>query len=345
MDMEDTTMVGDVAVADTTMVEDVAVMTMVVDVVDTTTVVDVVDTTTVVATTTAVDPTTVVDVVVVAEDADTVAADVPTTEEDASVVPHLQKQLLTNKLKTDDHAWKHQGTRTIGVISKVDQASVDPKVLAACQALLLAQSGSVGFDNSLETAWRAESESLKSILTGAPQSKLGILALVETLAHQIRSRMKIRLLSLLSGLQGKSQIVQDELVRLGESMVSSSEGTRALAELCRELRTSIWVMGSGWKVVASFEGNFPDRIKQLPLDRHFDINNVKRMVTNLISPEKGLRSLIKTVLEMAKEPLRLCVDEVHRVLVDIVTASSANATPGLRKYPPFKRGVFVALCV
>lgn len=37
------------------------------------------------------------------------------------------------------------------------------------------------------------------------------------------------------------------------------------------------VQGSGWKVVASFEGNFPNRIKQLPLDRHFDINNVKRV--------------------------------------------------------------------
>nr|GEZ17704.1 dynamin-like protein 6 [Tanacetum cinerariifolium] len=266
-------------------------------------------------------------------------------------------------------------TRTIGVISKVDQASADPKVLAACQALLLgqgprssadipwvaligqsvsiasAQSGSVGSDNSLETAWRAESESLKSILTGAPQTKLGRSALVETLAHQIRSRMKIRLPSLLSGLQGKSQVVQDELVRLGESMVSSSEGTRALAlELCREfedkfLQHIMTGEGSGWKVVASFEGNFPDRIKQLPLDRHFDINNVKRIVLEadgyqpyLISPEKGLRSLIKTVLEMAKEPSRLCVDEVHRVLLDIVTAS-ANATPGLGRYPPFKREV------
>lgn len=62
-----------------------------------------------------------------------------------------------------------------------------------------AQSGSVGADNSLETAWRAESESLKSILPGAPQSKLGRLALVETLAQQIRSRMKIRLPNLLSG--------------------------------------------------------------------------------------------------------------------------------------------------
>ncbi|KAA8545434.1 hypothetical protein F0562_020218 [Nyssa sinensis] len=266
-------------------------------------------------------------------------------------------------------------TRTIGVISKIDQAATDSKVLAAVQALLLnqgprstsdipwvaligqtvsiasAQSGNVGSESSLETAWRAESESLKSILTGAPQSKLGRIALVETIAHQIRNRMKVRLPNLLSGLQGKSQIVQDELVRLGEQMVDSAEGTRALAlQLCREFEDKFLLHitsgeGSGWKVVASFEGNFPNRIKQLPLDRHFDINNVKRIVLEadgyqpyLISPEKGLRSLIKGVLELAKEPSRLCVDEVHRVLVDIVSAA-ANATPGLGRYPPFKREV------
>uniref|UniRef100_A0A2N9ENQ6 dynamin GTPase n=2 Tax=Fagus sylvatica TaxID=28930 RepID=A0A2N9ENQ6_FAGSY len=267
------------------------------------------------------------------------------------------------------------GTRTIGVISKIDQAASDQKSLAAVQALLLnqgpsrasdmpwvaligqsvaiasAQSGSIGSESSLETAWRAESESLKSILTGAPQSKLGRIALVDALAQQIRNRMKVRLPNILSGLQGKSQVVQDELVRLGEQMVNSSEGTRALAlELCREFEDKFLQHvtsgeGTGWKIVASFEGNFPNRIKQLPLDRHFDINNVKRIVLEadgyqpyLISPEKGLRSLIKGVLELAKEPSRLCVDEVHRVLVDIVSAS-ANATPGLGRYPPFKREV------
>lgn len=115
------------------------------------------------------------------------------------------------------------GSRTIGVISKIDQAATDQKTLAAVQALLLnqgprassdipwvaligqsvaiasAQSGSVGAEGSLETAWRAETESLKSILTGAPQSKLGRLALVEALAQQIRKRMKTRLPNLLSG--------------------------------------------------------------------------------------------------------------------------------------------------
>ncbi|CAI9294200.1 unnamed protein product [Lactuca saligna] len=241
-----------------------------------------------------------------------------------------------------------ESTRTIGVISKIDQATSDPKVLAAVQALLLGQ----GPRSSADIPWVAligQSVAIASAQSG--NSKLGRLALVETLAHQIRSRMKIRLPSLLSGLQGKSQIVQDELVRLGESMVTSSEGTRALAlELCREfedkfLQHIMTGEGNGWKVVASFEGNFPNRIKQLPLDRHFDIKNVKRVVLEadgyqpyLISPEKGLRSLIKGVLDLAKEPSRLCVDEVHRVLADIVSAS-ANATPGLGRYPPFKREV------
>ncbi|KAJ6394949.1 hypothetical protein OIU77_024042 [Salix suchowensis] len=291
------------------------------------------------------------------------------------VIPAIQApEISSSRALRIAKEYDAESTRTVGVISKIDQAATDSKAIAAVQALLLnqgppktsdipwvaligqsvsiasAQSGSAP-ENSLETAWRAESESLKSILTGAPQSKLGRIALVDALAGQIRNRMKLRLPSLLSGLQGKSQIVQDELVGLGEQMVSSSEGTRALAlELCREFEDKFLLHlmggeGNGWKVVASFEGSFPNRIKQLPLDRHFDINNVKRIVLEadgyqpyLISPEKGLRSLIKGVLELAKEPSKLCVDEVHRVLVDIVS-SAANATPGLGRYPPFKREV------
>ncbi|XP_039037507.1 dynamin-2B-like [Hibiscus syriacus] len=268
-----------------------------------------------------------------------------------------------------------EGTRTVGIISKIDQAASDSKALAAVQALLSnqgppktsdipwvaligqsvsiasTQSGSASSDNSLEMAWKAESESLKSILTGAPQNKLGRVALVDVLAGQIRNRMKLRLPNLLSGLQGKSQIIQDELRRLGEQMISTAEGTRAVAlELCREFEDKFLLHitggeGNGWKIVSSFEGSFPNRIKQLPLDRHFDINNVKRVVLEadgyqpyLISPEKGLRSLIKGVLELAKEPSCLCVDEVHRVLLDIISAA-ANATPGLGRYAPFKREV------
>lgn len=50
-----------------------------------------------------------------------------------------------------------------------------------------------------------------------------------------------------SRLQGKSQVVQDELVRLGEQMVNGVEGTRALAlELCREFEDKfLQHIGSG----------------------------------------------------------------------------------------------------
>ncbi|XP_042441468.1 dynamin-2B-like [Zingiber officinale] len=67
-------------------------------------------------------------------------------------------------------------------------------------SIAAAQAGSIGSESSLETAWRAETESLKTILTGAPQNKLGRFALVDTLPKQIWSRMKLRLPNRLSGL-------------------------------------------------------------------------------------------------------------------------------------------------
>jgi dynamin GTPase len=115
------------------------------------------------------------------------------------------------------------GSRTIGVLSKIDQASTDAKTMACVQALLSnkgpknlpdiewvaligqsvalasAQSGAVSSENSLEAAWQAEAESLKSILTEAPPSKLGRISLVGTIAKQIRKRMKVRVPNLLTG--------------------------------------------------------------------------------------------------------------------------------------------------
>ncbi|KAL9432302.1 hypothetical protein AB3S75_027345 [Citrus x aurantiifolia] len=60
------------------------------------------------------------------------------------------------------------GTRTVGVISKIDQASADQKALAAVQALLLNQES-------------------------------GRIALADDLAQLIRKRMKVRVPNLLSG--------------------------------------------------------------------------------------------------------------------------------------------------
>ena len=108
-------------------------------------------------------------------------------------------------------------TRTVGVISKIDQVTDEPKSLAAVQSrahaaqltfLGLGSLGSlfrwpphnqVGAENSVVTAWRAESESLKSILSGTSPSKPGRVALVDVLGKQIRNRLKVGLPNVLTG--------------------------------------------------------------------------------------------------------------------------------------------------
>jgi dynamin 1/3 len=149
------------------------------------------------------------------------------------------------------------GTRTIGALSKVDQAAGQKKALSAVQALLVNQGpriaadiqwiatighsvaiasvqAEVGSETSAETSWRAERDSLISVLGGAPESKLGREALIDSLAKQMGTRIQVRLPNLLNryktapapgsqllklhlhsshisyncSLQGKSEIVQ-----------------------------------------------------------------------------------------------------------------------------------------
>lgn len=73
-----------------------------------------------------------------------------------------------------------------------------PWVALIGQSVAIAAAHS-GPDDTLDAAWKAEMESLKSILKGAPSAKLGRIALLETLASKIQSRLKQRLPNLLSG--------------------------------------------------------------------------------------------------------------------------------------------------
>jgi dynamin GTPase len=61
-------------------------------------------------------------------------------------------------------------------------------------------------------------------------------------------------LALFSRLQGKSQSVKDELSKLGEQMVQSAEGTRAVAlELCREFEDKFLAHVTSGEVSDKFE--------------------------------------------------------------------------------------------
>lgn len=114
------------------------------------------------------------------------------------------------------------GTRTIGVLSKIDQASGEQKALGAVQALLVNQGprtaadiqwvatighsvptasaqSEAGSETPPEAYWQAEVKTLVSTLGGAPESKLGRVALVDSLSKQIKARIKARLPNLLNG--------------------------------------------------------------------------------------------------------------------------------------------------
>jgi len=66
-------------------------------------------------------------------------------------------------------------------------------------SIVVAHAGSVSVDNSLETTWKAEAETLKSIMSCASPIKLGIVAFVETLVAQMQKRLIQHLPNLLFG--------------------------------------------------------------------------------------------------------------------------------------------------
>ncbi|CAI6012904.1 unnamed protein product [Closterium sp. NIES-65] len=125
-------------------------------------------------------------------------------------------------------------------------------------------------------------------------------------------------------LESRSVDVESELLRLGESLISDLQGSRAVAlELCRGFETRFiehldGCEGGGSQMVEKFVGTLPLRFRGLPLDEMFNFDNVKKVVAEadgyqpyVISPEKGLRLLIKRSLNLAKQPGLDCVDEVR----------------------------------
>lgn len=265
-----------------------------------------------------------------------------------------------------------EGSRTVGVITKLDQVGEDKEAVSSVIELVTGQGPSMaqGFpwvavigqptnDKSenvgdyLDGAWKAETQTLGSVFRAfggkGLESTLGREALVRTLARQMRKRMKERIPKIMSSLEGRSQEVEDELLRFGDTIVSTVEGSRAVAlELCRNFDLKFvdhieGAEGGGAKMVDRFVGALPGRFRALPLDKLFSMDNVKKVTMEadgyqpyLTSPEKGLRLLIKRCLDLAKQPGLQCVDEVHKILMDII-GSASNTAPSLVRFPPLKR--------
>ncbi|CAI7751614.1 unnamed protein product, partial [Closterium sp. NIES-54] len=268
------------------------------------------------------------------------------------------------------HDIDRDGARSIGVITQFERVVTDKAAAKLALELLQGQGaamaqdypwvpvlgqplGDADTDAPMDEAWQAEQKALASVMRAlgvkGMEGSMGRDALLRMIARTMRRQMKEKIPRIMAGLESRSVDVESELLRLGESLISDLQGSRAVAlELCRGFETCFiehldGCEGGGSQMVEKFVGTLPLRFRGLPLDEMFNFDNVKKVVAEadgyqpyVISPEKGLRLLIKRSLNLAKQPGLDCVDEVHKILLDIVVAAASTA-PSLVRFPPMKK--------
>ncbi|GJP35777.1 hypothetical protein CLOM_g20304 [Closterium sp. NIES-68] len=274
------------------------------------------------------------------------------------------------KLLRVAHDIDRDGARSIGVITQFERVVADKPAAKLALELLQGQGaamaqdypwvavmgqplGDKDTDAPMDEAWAGEQKALLSVMRAlgvkGMEGAMGRDALLRMIARTMRRKMKEKIPRIMAGLESRSVDVESELLRLGESLVSNLQGSRAVAlELCRGFETRFienldGSEGGGSQMVEKFVGTLPLRFRGLPLDEMFNFDNVKKVVAEadgyqpyVISPEKGLRLLIKRSLNLAKQPGLDCVDEVHKILLDIVVAAASTA-PSLVRFPPMKK--------
>eukprot|EP00884_Botryococcus_braunii_P013562 jgi/Botrbrau1/22206/Bobra.168_1s0037.1 len=75
------------------------------------------------------------------------------------------------------------------------------------------------------------------------------------------------------------------------------------------------------------------KIRMLPLEKHFRLDNVKSTVreadgyqAHLVSPEFGLKRLVADALALLQEPVNVCVRRIHQLLLDAARDASKKAS-------------------
>ena len=112
-------------------------------------------------------------------------------------------------------------------------------------------------------------------------------------------------LALFVRLQGKSQSVKDELSKLGESMVQSAEGTRAVAlELCREFEDKFLAHVTSGEVSDKLELWWFLFITNLVLANSTDYNTI----VVLFSIKRGL---VGKLLQVLRASFRIGSNSFH----------------------------------
>jgi len=140
--------------------------------------------------------------------------------------------------------------------------------------------------------------------------------------------------------------VEKELAILGTSLMDSrGKMIHFILKRCRDFETAYTRMidrgkGGGEKILEVFEHKLFRELHQLPFEQVLNLDNVRRIISqadgirpHLIAPEMGYRRLLEAGLKLMKDPAQSAVEEVHRILLEIIElATSTDECRMLSKY-------------
>eukprot|EP00899_Mesostigma_viride_P016592 jgi/Mesvir1/24934/Mv16911-RA.2 len=204
--------------------------------------------------------------------------------------------------------------------------------------------GSFGF----QSADKKEAKLLHKYkdLFGPLKHTLGIDALCRHLALAVQREVKPLLPDVTSRLSAVSRKMQEDLVKLGPA--ASGSGQSFALGMARVLsKKFIYDLDrgdiAGCKIMLCFERYLEAAVNELPVAQLFSMENVKKVVSlsdgyqpHLVSPERGLLQLIRSTIQLMKEPAQVVVTKVFLILKDLVSAS-ADSISQLANFPTCKQ--------
>eukprot|EP00210_Caulerpa_lentillifera_P005765 g5512.t1 len=240
------------------------------------------------------------------------------------------------------------GERTIGVLTKIDIMDPGTSVRDVLQSKhLRLKHGWVGVVNrgqkdinskmDMHAARSRESEFFSGNSEYSDLENVGTGYLSQKLSTHLLNEIKRALPGLLTSIKSEILALEKELAALGASMMDSrGQMVHFILKRCREFETTYSELidrgkGGGERILEVFEQKLHGELHQLPFDQVLNVENVRRIISqadgirpHLIAPEMGYRRLLETGLKLMKDPAQSAVEEIHRILLDIIDLTLQN---------------------
>ncbi|KAF8412512.1 hypothetical protein HHK36_000480 [Tetracentron sinense] len=185
-------------------------------------------------------------------------------------------------------------------------------------------------------------------------SKMGSEYLAKLLSKHLESVIRAQIPMITSMINKSIEELEVEMDHLGRPVaVDAGAQLYTILELCRAFDRVFKEhldggRPGGDRIYGVFDNQLPAALRKLPFDRHFSMQNLRKVVSeadgyqpHLIAPEQGYRRLIEGAINYFRGPAEASVDAVHFVLKDLVR-KSIGETQELKRFPTLQAEIAAA---